>query len=108
MLKMRLKLWRVRFQRSCAAASDGLSRAEKTVAPALRATFSWDPVSSLFPEALALLQQSVVKSGGGMSVWELAALNLVMPLRKQSLGMRSLCISHPCLHWTGKGKTIPR
>lgn len=67
-----------------------------------RATFSWDPVSSLFPEALALLQQSMVKSGGGMSVWELAALNLVMPLRKQSLGIGPPCISYPCLHWTGE------
>lgn len=67
-----------------------------------RATFSWDPVPSLFPEALALLQQSVVKSGGGMSVWEPAALNLVMLPRKQFMGMGPPYISHPFLHLAGE------
>lgn len=67
-----------------------------------RATFSWDPVPSMFPEALALLQQSVVQGGGETSVWELGALNLALPQRKQFMGMGPSPVSRPVLHLAGE------
>lgn len=56
----------------------------------------------MFPEALALLQQSVVQGGGETSVWELGALNLALPRRKQLMGMGPSPVSRPVLHLAGE------